>query len=245
MSGYLKKIGLGILAVVILGLAFFFFYVVKTPQYSLYLIHKAVQSHDTVSFEQHVDLDAIYSKGIDDLIASGLKGKKSIGADPFSASIIKLVKPTVVKALKDATLESVMRERPKDKVPAVSKENGQTAQNDNALKKKNKKNKKNKKEDAIPLVKKLKERVDVSNLKIKDASITQKDSNTADISALLHNNKLNKDFNINFRMDKLANGEWQIKEITNFVELLTKVEEATKQAAREAVNETVQEKKKQ
>ena len=46
-------------------------------------------------------------------------------------------------------------------------------------------------------------------------------------------------------MDKLANGEWQIKEITNFVELLTKVEEATKQAAREAVNETVQDKKKQ
>ncbi|MBR0293367.1 MAG: hypothetical protein IJQ91_03030 [Acidaminococcaceae bacterium] len=239
MSGFLKKIGLGILAVVILGLAFFFFYVVKTPQYSLYLIHKAVQSHDTVSFEQHVDMDTIYSKGIDDLIASGLKGKKTIGADPFSASIIKLVKPTVVKALKDATLESVMRERPKDKVQAVSKENGQTAQNDNALKKKNRK------EDIIPLVKKLKERVDVSNLKIKDASITRKDSNTADISALLHNNKLNKDFNINFRMDKLANGEWQIKEITNFVELLTKVEEATKQAAREAVNETVQEKKKQ
>ena len=98
---------------------------------------------------------------------------------------------------------------------------------------------------SLDFVKKLKERVDVSNLKIKDASITQKDSNTADISALLHNNKLNKDFNINFRMDKLANGEWQIKEITNFVELLTKVEEATKQAAREAVNETVQEKKKQ
>ena len=32
MSGFLKKIGLGILAVVILGLAFFFFYVVKKPQ---------------------------------------------------------------------------------------------------------------------------------------------------------------------------------------------------------------------
>lgn len=239
MSGFLKKIGLGILAVVILGLAFFFFYVVKTPQYSLYLIHKAVQSHDTVSFEQHVDLNNIFSKGIDDLIASGLKGKKSIGADPFSASIIKLVKPTVVKALKDAALESVMRERPKDKAPSVSKENGKTGQNDKTL------NKKKKKEDAIPLVKKMKERVDVSNLKIKDASITQKDSIRADVSALLHNNKLDKDFNINFRMDKLANGEWQIKEITNFVELLTKVEEATRQAAREAVDETVKEKKKQ
>ena len=160
-----------------------------------------MQSHDTVSFEQHVDLDTIYSKGIDDLIASGLKGKKSIGADPFSASIIKLVKPTVVKAMKDATLESVSRKAPKDVAPTVSKETGQTGQNDKALKKKNRK------EDAIPLVKKLKERVDVSNLKIKDASITQKNSNTADISALLHNNKLNKDFNINFRMDKIANGE--------------------------------------
>ena len=242
MSGFKKKIGLGILAVVILGLAFFFLYIVKTPQYSLYLIHKAVQSHDTVSFEQHVDLDSIFSKGIDGLIASGMKGKKNIGADPFSASVIKLVKPSVVKALKNAALESVRREGPKDKVPAVSKENGQTVKNNKALKKKKKKNKK---ENAIPLVKKLKERVDVSNLKIKDASITQKDSNTADISALLHNNKLNKDFNIKFRMDKLANGEWQIKEITNFVELLTKVEEATKQAAREAVNETVKEKKKQ
>ncbi len=166
-------------------------------------------------------MDTIYSKGIDDLIASGLKGKKSIGADPFSVSIIKLVKPTAVKALKSATLESVRKESPKDTVSAVSKENGQTAKNDKSLKKKKKKNKK---EDAIPLVKKLKERVDVSNLKIKDASITKKDSSTADISALLHNNNLNKDFNINFRMDKLANGEWQIKEITNFVEFLTKVE---------------------
>ena len=236
MSGFLKKIGLGLVAVGILGIAFFFFYAVKTPQYSLYLIHKAVQSHDTVSFEQHVDLDNIFSKGIDELIASGLKGKKTIGADPFSASIIKLVKPTVVKALKDAVLESVRRESPKDKTPAVSKEPGQ---NGKALKTKNKK------EDAIPLVKKLKERVDVSNLKIKDATFTQKDSNSTDVSALLHNNKLNKDFNINFRMDKLANGEWQIKEITNFVELLTKVEEATKQAAKEAVDETMQEKKKQ
>ena len=235
----LKKIGLGLLAVVILGIAFFFFYVVKTPHYSLYLIHKAVQSHDTVSFEQHVDLDNIYSKGIDDLISSGLRGKKSIGADPFSASIIKLVKPTVVKALKDATLESVRKEGPKGETQTVTKNSGQAGQNDKASKNKNKK------EDAIPLLKKLKERVDVSNLKIKDASITQKGSSLADVAALLHNNKLNKDFNINFQMAKLANGEWQIKEITNFVELLTKVEEATKQAAKEAEDETVQEKKKQ
>ena len=85
----------------------------------------------------------------------------------------------------------------------------------------------------------------LSNLKIKDATVTQNENNTADVAVVLHNIKLNKDFNVNMRMTKLYNGEWQIKEITNFVEFLTEVEEATKQAAKEAARETAQEKKKQ
>ena len=241
MSKLFKKIGIGLLALVVIGFAFFFLYVVKTPHYSLYQIHKAVQTHDTTLFEQHVDLDNIYSKGIDDLVVSAVKGQKSIGLDIFTAGILKLVKPNVVHALRDATLESVR------KVP--SKENTQSLQNGTGQAPKNENDKasqkKNKKENSIPLLKKMKERVDVSNLKIKDASITTNEGNTADIAVVLHNHKLNKDFNVNMRMTKLYNGEWQIKEITNFVEFLTEVEEATKQAAKEAANETLQEKKKQ
>ena len=241
MSKLFKKIGIGLLALVVIGFAFFFLYVVKTPHYSLYQIHKAVQTHDTTLFEQHVDLDNIYSKGIDDLVVSAVKGQKSIGLDIFTAGILKLVKPNVVHALRDATLESVR------KVP--SKENTQSLQNGTGQAPKNENDKasqkKNKKENSIPLLKKMKERVDVSNLKIKEASVTTNEGGTADIAVVLHNHKLNKDFNVNMRMAKLYNGEWQIKEITNFVEFLTEVEEATKQAAKEAANETLQEKKKQ
>lgn len=241
MPKLIKRIGLAILVLVAIGCAFFFLYVVKTPHYSLYQIHKAVQGHDTVLFEQHVDLDNIYSKGIDDLIVSAVKGKKSIGLDFFTAGILKLVKPTAVHALRDATLESVRKVPSGDKAQPAQIENGQTSQTENDKSTK----KKNKKENAIPLLKKLKDRVDVSNLKIKDASVAVNDGNTADVAVVLHNHKLNKDFNVNFRMAKLYNGEWQIKEITNFVEFLTEVEEATKQAAKEAANEAVQKKKKQ
>ena len=237
MSNLFKKIGIGLLVLAVAGFAFFFLYVVKTPHYSLYQIHKAVQSHDTTLFEQHVDLDSIYGKGIDDLIVSAVKGKKTIGLDIFTAGILKLVKPTVVHALCDATLESIRKVPAKDKVQPGQNENGQTIQK--------KEDKKNKKENSIPLLQKMKERVDVSNLKIKDASVTTNEGGTADVAVVLHNHKLNKDFNVTMRMTKLYNGEWQIKEITNFVEFLTEVEEATKQAAKEAAKETVQEKKKQ
>ena len=237
MSNLLKKLGAGLLVLAVAGFAFFFLYVVKTPHYSLYQIHKAVQSHDTTLFEQHVNLDSIYGKGIDDLIVSAVKGKKTIGLDIFTAGILKLVKPTVVHALRDATLESIRKVPAKDKVQPGQNENGQTIQK--------KEDKKNKKENSIPLLQKMKERVDVSNLKIKDASVTTNEGGTADVAVVLHNHKLNKDFNVIMRMTKLYNGEWQIKEITNFVEFLTEVEEATKQAAKEAAKETAQEKKKQ
>jgi hypothetical protein len=241
MSNIVKKVGLGFVALVIIGIAFFFLYVVKTPHYSLYQIHKAVQAHDTTLFEQHVDLDSIYGKGIDNLIVTAVRGKKNIGLDFFTAGILKLVKPTVVHALRDATLESVRKVPAKKTLQPGQTANGQTAQTeaDKASQKKNKK------ENAIPLLRKMKDRVDVSNLKIKDATVTRKDDTTTDVAVVLHNHKLNKDFNVVMRMTKLYNGEWQIKEIANFVEFLTEVEEATKQAAKEAARETMQEKKKQ
>ena len=234
-----KKIALGLLTLVVIGVAFFFLFVVKSPHYSLYLIHKAVQSHDTAMFEQHVDLDSVYGKGIDDLVVSAVKGQKSIGLDFITAGILKLVKPTAVHALRDATLESVRKAPAKETAQTGQGGNGQAPQKED-----DKTKKKNKKENSIPLLQKMKERVDVSNLKIKDAAITQNDNNTADVAAVLHNQKLNKDFNVKMRMVKLYNGEWQIKEITNFVEFLTEVEEATKQAAKVAANETANEKKK-
>ncbi len=243
----LKKIGMGLVTLLVLGVAFFFLYVVKTPHYSLYQIHKAVQGHDTALFQRHVDLDSVYGNGLDDLIASGMKREKTIGMDPFVAGIMKLVKPAVLQAMKDATLESIQKE----KTGSGKKENGQAVQANNGLSTNNAngqpgKNdqsvkKKNKWENQIPLLKKLKERLDVSNLKIEDASVTRKGDKVAELDVLLHDIKLDKNFNANMRMEQMNNGEWQIKEITNFVGLLAEVEAA----ARKAVKDTVDESRKQ
>lgn len=243
----LKKLLMGLLGLVVLGIAFFFFYVVKTPHYSLYQIHKAVQTHDTALFQRHVDLDSVYGNGLDDLISSGMKREKTIGMDPFVAGIMKLVKPTVLQAMKDATLESIQKEKTgsgkKENGQAVQANNGLSANNANGQPGKNDQSvkKKNKWENQIPLLKKLKERLDVSNLKIEDASVTRKGDKVAELDVLLHDIKLDKNFNANIRMEQMNNGEWQIKEITNFVGLLAEVEAA----ARKAVKDTVDESRKQ
>ena len=238
MSNVLKKIVLGLLILLVLCAAFFFLYVVKTPHYSLYQIHKAVQSHDTVLFERHVDLDTTYSKGLNDLISSGLKGKKNIGVDLFAAGIIKAMKPMVVSAMKDATLDSVRREKKKKQVQAPTS-NGQTARTE----KESLKKQKNKIENSIPLLQKLKKMLDVSNLKIKDGSVGKVENNAAVVSVILHDEDLNKDFTVNLRMEKQAGDVWQIKEITNFVDVLTEMNDAMKEAVKKAAKESVQEKK--
>jgi len=238
MSNVLKKIVLGLLILLVLCAAFFFLYVVKTPHYSLYQIHKAVQSHDTVLFERHVDLDTTYSKGLNDLISSGLKGKKNIGVDLFAAGIIKAMKPMVVSAMKDATLDSVRREKKKKQVQAPTS-NGQTARTE----KESLKKQKNKIENSIPLLQKLKKMLDVSNLKIKDGSVGKVENNAAVVSVILHDEDLNKDFTVNLRMEKQAGDVWQIKEITNFVDVLTEMNDAMKEAVKKAAKESVQDKK--
>ena len=238
MSNVLKKIVLGLLILLVLCAAFFFLYVVKTPHYSLYQIHKAVQSHDTVLFERHVDLDTTYSKGLNDLISSGLKGKKNIGVDLFAAGIIKAMKPMVVSAMKDATLDSVRREKKKKQVQAPTS-NGQIARTE----KESLKKQKNKIENSIPLLQKLKKMLDVSNLKIKDGSVGKVENNAAVVSVILHDEDLNKDFTVNLRMEKQAGDVWQIKEITNFVDVLTEMNDAMKEAVKKAAKESVQEKK--
>ena len=181
----------------------------------------------------------MYSKGLNDLISSGLKGKKNIGVDLFAAGIIKAMKPMVVSAMKDATLDSVRKEK-KDK-QVSTQNNGQSAQTE----KESLKKQKNKIENSIPLLQKLKKMLDVSNLKIKDGSVVKTENNSAAVAVILHDEELNKDFTVNLRMEKQAGDIWQIKEITNFVDVLTEMNDAMKEAVKKAAKESVQNKKEQ
>ena len=107
------------------------------------------------------------------------------------------------------------------------------------------KKQKNKIENSIPLLQKLKKMLDVSNLKIKDGSVGKVENNSAGVSVILHDEELNKDFTVNLRMEKQAGDIWQIKEITNFVDVLTEMNDAMKEAVKKAAKESVQDKKEQ
>ena len=71
MNGKYKFLGMAAAAAVIIAAAFYFFYWVKTPAYSLSLIGDAITGHDAVSFQQHVDMDRLYSKAYDDFFKCG------------------------------------------------------------------------------------------------------------------------------------------------------------------------------
>ena len=66
-----KIIGL-ILLLILAGCAFYFFYWVKTPQYSLKLIQESVKSHDVVSFEKHVDTEALCTQALDAFLTQSM-----------------------------------------------------------------------------------------------------------------------------------------------------------------------------
>ena len=73
MNGKYKFLGMAAAAAVIIAAAFYFFYWVKTPAYSLSLIGDAITGHDAVSFQQHVDMDRLYSKAYDDFLNAEAK----------------------------------------------------------------------------------------------------------------------------------------------------------------------------
>ena len=217
MSKNLKKIGLALLTIIVLGFAFYNFYWVKTPQYSLMLIQKAIQTHNVNSFEQHVNLESIYNKGIDDLLAAGMKGKGVGQIDSFSAGFIQMLKPNLVSWLKGLTLEAVAGNK---------NANGQSSQTSKTM-------------DPSAVLKQFKfeYKAESENLKIKDVSVVNKDGDFAEVKIVLNDKSLDKNFDLLVKMTKIANGEWQIKEIVNLVNFIEELEKAAKEKEKEGAKD--------
>ncbi len=217
MSKNLKKIGLALLTIIVLGFAFYNFYWVKTPQYSLMIIQKAIQTHNVNSFEQHVNLESIYNKGIDDLLAAGMKGKGVGQIDAFSAGFIQMLKPNLVSWLKGLTLEAVAGNK---------NANGQSSQTPKTM-------------DPSAVLKQFKfeYKAESENLKIKDVSVVNKDGDFAEVKIVLNDKSLDKNFDLLVKMTKIANGEWQIKEIVNLVNFIEELEKAAKEKEKEVAKD--------
>ena len=129
MTGKQRNIIIGALIIVLCSLTYYFFYWIKTPQYSLNLIRDAVKTHNTEKFERHVDLDTLLNKGYDDVIAYYMKteGKDLGGFQAIAVGAAQLVKPSVTASLKADILKSVSG----DKETGNDKSSGSLNKNQN------------------------------------------------------------------------------------------------------------------
>lgn len=101
---------LGLVAVSMGG----FCYYTTTPTYSVLQIRNAVQDHDVALFEKHVDVDTLFNRLIDDVMAQALSqaaneddsGWNTLDS-ALGAGIAQMMKPTLLNRLKSSTLRYV------------------------------------------------------------------------------------------------------------------------------------------
>ena len=96
----------GIVALVIVGIVFYFLYWVKTPAYSLNLIREAVEKHDLVKFERHVDTEALYNRAFDEVVQKSLS-ESGYENNQLALGIVGLMKKTVIDELVGQTKKYV------------------------------------------------------------------------------------------------------------------------------------------
>ena len=206
---------IGIVIAVLVAVIFYFCYWIKTPTYSLNLIRTAVEKHDSVKFEEHVDLNQLYGRAVDDLISAN-------GADasnPLVAGMMQMFKQVAVPALSDATKRYV--------------ETG------NFEKKEVPKN--NQKIDPNEVADSMKDKTGVDTIEFKGVGNTKKDGKIAVVDIKVYDKQVKKDFIIQVKMRELDNGSWKVVEISNLKEYVQEHDKAVAEKLTE-LNKPVAEK---
>ncbi len=197
-----KIIGL-ILLLILAGCAFYFFYWVKTPQYSLKLIQESVKSHDVVSFEKHVDTEALCTQALDAFLTQSMS--ETDKNNPFVQGLLQTIKPTLVTALKDGFTEYVRTGNLDIKNPFENKK--QT-------------NQFTKEENKVE---------NYQRLQFKDINNVETNDNRATIDLLFYDTKTEKDFTIKIGMAKLEDGTWRVDSFIDFETFVNEFDKATKE----------------
>ena len=198
----MKKGWLAAGAAVVLGLAFYFLYWVKTPQYSVGLIREAVQKHDVAKFEKHVNLDKILPRAFDDsLVAQEKLTGEKIQDNPLFAGFKNLIRSGIVPILKEEILNDVKGE--KKEIQKTDERYG-------------------------VIVDKVIGQVNSIHKQYKDVSVESNDGKKAIISIKFYDNQVEKEFSLKFSMVKLEDDTWQIVGVKNFEEYVLEYEFAKK-----------------
>lgn len=190
-----QKIAVGLISVIVCAALFYFFYYTKTPIYSVKQIGEAIQKHDVETFDRHVDVKHMAGRVFDDFVAKESKDKNgSLAGNAFALGLVTALKPVAVSEMQDAIYAEVAK---KD-APSQQKKT------------------------EIKVFDKFR-----SNSKFatfKDISTISKNGETAIVGVKYHNRKVDKDYTLNIKMEKLNDGKWRAKELTNLLELLDQTE---------------------
>lgn len=207
MNGKLQKIIALLAAVAVLASGWYFFYWLKSPQYSIGIIADAVRQHDLKTFEKHVDMDALYGKAYDDIVAVTFGQDKD--ANPIIVAIVKGIKGLAVPLLSTET-RNYVRTGKMDNEPAAGSKapaNGGDAE----------------------IVDNIKERTGFRDLRYDGVEKTEINGGGALVSIKLHDKKLSADFIVTLKMQELDDGTWRLTEIANLQEFMLLREAAVNQ----------------
>ena len=190
-----QKIAVGLISVVVCAALFYFFYYTKTPVYSVKLIGEAVQKHDLETFDRHVDLKHMIGKIYDDYVLIESKDNGSLAGNAFAQGLVNALKPVAVAELQDSVYEEIAQKEPATR----------------------------QKDAKINVLDRFKQSKNASNLK--EVSTLSKNGDTAVVGIKYHNRKVDKDYTVKIKMEKMKDGKWRAKEITNLVAVLEQTEQ--------------------
>lgn len=210
----------GIVTLVIVGILFYFLYWVKTPAYSLNLIREAVEKHDLVKFEKHVDTESLYNRAFDEVVQKSLS-ESGYANNQLAMGIVGMMKKTVIDELVGQTKKYV--------------ETGdfEATNPNNAAKKTNQ-------PDGKEMASNINKNAGISYIQFKGIEDTNKDGKIAVVSVKIFDKKIEKDFIVKLKMRELDNGEWCLVEVANLTDYLTEREKAVKEKLN-ALNKPIRE----
>lgn len=183
--------------------AWYFFCYVKTPAYTVTLLQKAADAHDTVSFEKHLDLRSVLDGGYDALMTAGLPEAGDAAGKAEVQQIAQAVKPAVVEQMREYILHAVA---------------GGTWDRE--------------KEGGTSQLAAIAERAGITAFLTKDVKTTAESEDSASIQINVTHPDLSEPFPLTAELSRLPDGTWQIRSLSNFGDFLTKLRAAQKEALR-------------
>lgn len=216
------KIPLIITAILCLTLssAWYFLYFKNTPEYSLKQIRTAIEKHDVETFNKHVDLHTILASGYDDLMDIMIESDNNMSPDAkkMVLNFSQLLKAPVVAAFSEGITRYIQFGT------WETEKNANKQQQNRAL------------PDIHP--EKIADKTGLQNTTYRGITYINQNDDHATVGLKIYESELKQEFVLDLQMTQLADGLWQVTEISNTREYLSAIAAAKQQALKDYLDIT-------